>query len=33
VALVFGQMKLDAGAILAGGGVAGIFFGEHKCMS
>ena len=27
--LVFGQVKLDAGAILAGGGVA-IFFGEHR---
>jgi len=25
-ALVFGQVELDAGAILAGGGVAGIIF-------
>jgi hypothetical protein len=25
-ALVFGQMELDAGAILAGGGVTGILF-------
>ena len=28
-ALVVGQVKLDAGAVLAGGGVA-IFFGEHR---